>query len=189
MSQPPGVPPARAVVTAAVPDEPIFEGHARHSVMLGKYITWSLVTIGLAVGGWALTRVPQLAGLPLYALGALGVPGIAWTYLSHATKRYKITTRRVEFERGVLAKDVDSLELWRVLDVRFKQSVADRLLGNAKIILLGTDQTHAQLVLHGLPEPRKLFERLRDAVEVARRASRPMELVGQEGAPADFVGG
>lgn len=200
MNQPPAQPPARGGhPSGAAPEQIIFEGSARHSVVLGNYLVWGLVTIGLGAGGWALGQLPQVAAateLPLYLLAAAGIPGIGWTYLVHSTKRYKITTRRVEFERGVVAKDVDSFELWRVLDVRFKQSIMDRILGNAKIILIGTDQTHAELELHGLPEPRKLFERIRDAVEVARRTSRPMELVGQEGGagfgagggPADFVG-
>ncbi|MCP5068179.1 MAG: PH domain-containing protein [bacterium] len=140
---------------------------------------WVLVWLGLTFGGaYAMQWTP---GYPLWAIGFLALPGVAWTYLRHVTTRFKISRRRVEFERGVVGKDVDSLELWRVLDVMYKQSVWDRVLGNAKIILIGTDQTHPELVLHGLPNPRALFEHLREAVQVARHTSRPMELVGQEG--------
>src|SRR5690606_28546121 len=115
-------------------------------------------------------------------LGLVGLPGLCWTFLRHITTRFKITLRRVELEHGVLSKDVDSLELWRVLDVRYKQSLLDRILGNAKVILIGTDKTHPELVLYGLPRHRQLFEQIREAVQAARHTSRPMELVGQEGA-------
>ena len=102
--------------------------------------------------------------------------------MRHITTRYKITLRRVEFERGVISKEVDSLELWRVLDVRFSAGLLDRIVGNATVTLIGTDQTDPALELYGLPNARKLFEDLREAVQAARHTSRPMELVGQEGA-------
>jgi uncharacterized membrane protein YdbT with pleckstrin-like domain len=112
----------------------------------------------------------------------LGLPGMLWTFLKHVTTRYKLTTQRVEFERGVLSKSVDSLELWRVLDVRYKQTLLDRILGNATITLIGTDQTDPEMAMHGLANHRQIFEKLRDAVAAARRSGRPMELVGgQEG--------
>ena len=52
---------------------------------------------------------------------------------------------------------------------------------STKISLIGTDQTDPELDLHGMPNPRKLFEQLRDAVQEARRAGRPMEMVAGEG--------
>jgi hypothetical protein len=67
-----------------------------------------------------------------------------------------------------------------VLDVKFAQSLLDRILGNAKVILTSTDQSHPELVLYGLPNARQLFERVREAVAVARHGNRPMEIAGHE---------
>jgi hypothetical protein len=54
--------------------------------------------------------------------------------------------------------------------------------------LIGTDQTDKELRLHGLPDHRVLFEKLRDAVQLARHTSRPMEVVpGHEGQLAEFL--
>jgi uncharacterized membrane protein YdbT with pleckstrin-like domain len=165
-------------------EEILYQGLARHTASLGGYLKWSLVTIAGGAGAWGLGQITFFAelGLPLWVLGFIGLPGMLWTLLRHVTTKYKISMRRVEFERGVLAKDVDSLELWRVLDVRFKQGIIDRVLGNASIVLIGTDQSDPELVLFGLPNARKLFEQLREAVQHARHTSRPMELVGQDGA-------
>ena len=121
----------------------------------------------------------------------VGVPGLLWTYLTHITSKFKITRRRVETEKGIIAKKVDSLELWRVLDVQYEQSLLDRIFGIAKIKLMGTDQSDPVLELHGMPEHRQLFETLRDAVQDARHTNRPMELVpGQHehGMPQDMMG-
>ncbi len=56
------------------------------------------------------------------------------------------------------------------------RSCTIRFFDNAKITLIGTDQTDPSLVLYGLPGHRALFEKLRDAVQFARASNRPMEL-------------
>jgi hypothetical protein len=164
------------------PQETLYEGVCRHTASFGGYAKWAFVSIAGGAVAYGLAHIELFSTWPLWVLGLVGLPGIAWTVLQHLTTRYKVTTQRVEFERGVLSKTVDSLELWRVLDVRYKQTVFDRILGNATIILIGTDQTDPEMRMHGLPNHRQLFEKLRDAVQVARRSGRPMELVGgQEG--------
>ena len=163
-------------------DEILYEGIARHTASIGGYLKWFLASVAGGVGAYFLGKIDFFSTWPLWVLGFVGFPGLLWTFLRHITTRYKIDYRRVEFERGVIAKDVDSLELWRVLDVRFSAGLIDRIFGNATITLIGTDQTDPEMELYGLPNARKLFERLRDAVQAARHTSRPMELVGQDGA-------
>lgn len=159
--------------------EVLFEGIAKHSASIGGYLKW--VFVSLVFGAIAIAINQFKPGLlPGWALGLfwlVGLPGLLWTYLSHVSSKYKITPRRVETEHGVLAKKVDSLELWRVLDVEYTQSVVDRIFSNGKIKLISTDQTSPELVLHGLPKHRELFEHLREAVQAARHTNRPMELV------------
>lgn len=156
----------------------LYTGIARHSARLGDYVKWSMLSV---VGGAAAIglNIADL-GIPGWALGLfwlIGLPGVLWTYLTQITSKYKVSLRRVETEHGVLSKRVDSLELWRVLDVEYTQSLIDRMFGNAKIKLISTDQTNPELILHGLPEHRALFEQLREAVQAARHTNRPMELV------------
>jgi hypothetical protein len=158
-------------------EEVFFQGIARHTASLGGYVFWTFICF---VGGLVtalLLQVQAIAnlGLPLWVLAFAGVPGLIWVWLVHITSRFKVSGRRVETEKGVITKRIDSLELWRVLDVQYEQSILDRITGDAKIKLLGTDQTHPVLTLHGMPDHRRLFERLRDAVQTARHTSRPME--------------
>lgn len=171
-------------------EEILYEGIARHTAAIGSYLKWTLVCIAGGAGAYGLYQVPFFAELPVpwWVLSLVGLPGIFYVFLRHISTRYKVTLRRVEYERGIIGKDVDSLELWRVLDVRFNQSLFDRIFGIAKITLIGTDQTDPELVLHGLPDGRKLFEQLREAVQAARHTSRPMELVGQDGGFMENVG-
>ncbi len=175
-------PPAAPGANPLPPDTVLYAGPARHTVKIGAYLGWLVVTLGLFAAGAAAMRLSALKGLPLWLASVVGLLGLGWTYLRHVTTRYKVSTRRVEIERGVLARELRSLELWRVLDVSYRQSVLDRIFGDGRITLVSTDQSDPQLVLHGLPNARALFETLRDAIQAARRSSRPMELVGQDGA-------
>jgi len=160
------------------PGEVLFEGVCNHTVALGGYLKWFLVCVLGGAVAYGLAFVPQVASYPLWVLGFVGVPGMLWEFLKHKTTRYRVTDRRVEFERGVFAKQVDSVELWRVLDVRYGQSLFDRVLGNGKITLTGIDRSHPDFVLYGLPHHRRLFEQLRDAVQASRQVGRPLEFIG-----------
>ncbi len=170
-------------------DELYFSGIAKHSISLKSYMFWILACIVGGLLGWLLMKIEALADLPLWLLSLGGLPMLLVTYLRHITTKYKITGRRIEVEKGILSKRVDSLELWRVLDVRYEQSLLDRIFGNGRITLYGTDQTDSMLTLHGLPKHRELFESLRDAVQTARMTSRPMELVSGSDAIEMMTGG
>lgn len=181
-AQPPVAQPPRGSTAPAGSSEVMFAGPAKHSASLGGYVKWGLAS---ALGGALAIAINSFEwGVPGWMLGLLwlvGLPGLGWTYVTHVSTKYKVTGRRIETEHGVISKSVDSLELWRVLDVKYNQSLLDRILGNGKITLISTDQSDPNLELHGLPNHRELFEKLRDAVQDARQTSRPMELVGQEG--------
>lgn len=161
----------------------LFAGTARHSSQLTTYLKWVLVSLLGGVAAYFLKDLEFIKdnGIPVWVLVLIGIPGMVWTYLKVVTTKYTIDRRRVELEEGVVTRRVDSLELWRVLDVQYEQSLLDRLTGNAKIRLMGTDQSHPTLELHGMPAHRQLFNDLREAVQTARHSNRPMELVGGGG--------
>lgn len=181
----PGAPvaPARAHAPAGSVAQPgseelIFHGPAKHQAYAWDYVKWVLVSVAAGVFATLLGYIDLFASWPLWLLSFIGLPGMLWTFLRHSTTRYKITLRRIELESGVLSKSLDSLELWRVLDVKYSQNLWDRILGVARVTVMSTDQSTPELSLYGLPNARELFERLRDAVQVARHSNRPMELVG-----------
>ncbi len=187
--QPRAQPPAGSVAQRQG-SELYFEGRAKHTAKFGTYLLWCFVCILGGALAYGLNQIEVIRELewPLWVLSLLGTPMLLVTYLRHITTTYKVGPRRIETEKGILIKNVDSLELWRVLDVRYEQSLLDRIFGIAKIQLIGTDQTDSTLEMHGLPNHRELFERLRDAVQAARQTGRPMELVdGGEG--MEMLGG
>lgn len=82
----------------------------------------------------------------------------------------RISTTNIETEYGILSKKIDVLELWRCRDIRYKQSLSDRILGIAHIEIYTADVTTPQLEVVGLPASRQLFEKIRDSIEIQRQA-------------------
>jgi len=110
------------------------------------------------------------------------LPGWAWVvaiilalvcllipYLMIKAVRYRITNYRIDFERGLLSKNIDTLELWHVEDINFHQSVIDRIVNTGDITVLSHDDTTPKLELNGIPNPRPLFESLKQRIIAVNR--------------------
>lgn len=176
----PVVPPAPAVPAAAgqasphrAPDdaeEVYYEGSPLVRGAIGKGVLWllaGLVLIGLVVTGLVLKwHVPWWAYLAAVVLAVLlfFVPVI-----QNKTISYRVTNYRIDYERGMFSKDIDTLELWHVEDLRFHQSLMDRLLGVGDVTVISHDETMPMLVLRSLPQPRQLYEQLKQRVIAVKR--------------------
>ena len=108
---------------------------------------------------WWLTAILILAGLL-----ALIIP-----ILAARTIRYRISNFRIDYERGLLGKTIDTMELWHVDDIKFHQSFVERLLGVGTITIMSDDQTTPSLPLRGLPNPRAIFDALKSRVIAIKR--------------------
>lgn len=86
------------------------------------------------------------------------------------TIRYRISNYRIDFERGLLGKTIDTTELWHVDDIQFHQSIVERLLGVGTITIFASDQTTPSLPLRGLPKPREIFDALKARVIAIKRS-------------------
>lgn len=98
-----------------------------------------------------------------------GVIAIAYPVLLTRLRRYKITSYRIDYERGLLSKSIDTLELWRVDDIQFQQSLFARILGVGTLTIVSNDASTPQLVLPGLPNSRQLFELLKQRIDTVKR--------------------
>ena len=113
----------------------------------------------------AFTRV-LVVSIPL-ALCAIAFLAI---HIYRKSKVYRVTTTNIETEVGLLSKKIDVLELWRCRDVRYRQSLLDRILGIAHVDIFTADVTTPNLCIFGLPASRQLFEKIRDSIEIQRQA-------------------
>ena len=147
---------------------------------------WSVVAaVALVVGGLCGAPILHLSFGVVWSWAliagavALGLGGCWLLYLwaARATLKFLITTRTIDVESGLLSKNIGTLQLWRVRDIEFHQTMTDRLLGVSRVRVFAHDVTTPQLLLWGLPGSRTIFEQLRDALEIARRSRNVIGLV------------
>src|SRR5947208_335615 len=147
-------------------EEVYFEGSPSVWSSGSKLLLCMVISIVIAAGSitaavygytWALI------GFPI-AIGVLFIP----RWFVHST-RYRITNYRIDHERGLLSKNIDTLELWHVEDIHFHQSLIDRLVNTGDITVLSHDDTTPRLELNGVPNPRPLFESLKQRIIAVKR--------------------
>lgn len=98
---------------------------------------------------------------------------------SHAI-RWVLTTERLQEVRGILNRSTEEVELTRVRDVSYEQSLAQRALGIGTIMVVGTDVTTPMLTLHDVEEPEAVKELIRQAVREQRRRYHVRQVEGDE---------
>jgi len=126
-----------------------------------------LLLIIIPIAAWVFKHTfPAILNAILVVAGLLMFLGPA---LRTKTIRYRITNYRIDYERGLLARNIDTLELWHVEDLHFHQSLLGRLLNVGSIIVTSRDETLPKLELHGLPNPRPLYETLKQRVIAVKR--------------------
>jgi len=75
-----------------------------------------------------------------------------YKYLSFILVRYLITEETITVRRGIFSRQFDYLQLFRIRDYRFRQSLFMRLLGVVELTLYTTDLTTDLLILKALPK-------------------------------------
>lgn len=105
------------------------------------------------------------------ALAEDGEEQILWEgrpFLS-LTLNYVITNERVRIIHGLIGKDYEDIELVRVQDVDFKQSMTERAMNLGDIFIASHDPSDPEATLKNVTDPKKVHEILRRAVIKARK--------------------
>lgn len=87
------------------------------------------------------------------------------------TTKYRVTNQRIVKNYGILSKQTDNLELYRVRDIQVRQPLFLRLFSKANVSLESSDMTHPTMVLNAVPNIPELTEGLRQTIEDVRRAT------------------
>lgn len=137
---------------------------------------WIWVLLGLVVfAGPIVFRVLSKQGENQFAwwwflvFAGIGVILILIPWIKTKTVSYKITNYRIDVERGIIGRRIDTMELWHVEDISLTQTVLERILGVGSVIVISHDETMPRLAMRGLPNPRPLFDTLKQRVISVKR--------------------
>ena len=101
---------------------------------------------------------------------------ILWKWLVIKNTRYELTTERLRTRHGVLNKETDELELYRVRDYKLEQPLFLRLFSLGNIVLQTSDSSHPVVTLRAIANGEELREQLRTHVEACRMKKRVREV-------------
>jgi uncharacterized membrane protein YdbT with pleckstrin-like domain len=99
-----------------------------------------------------------------------------WKWLVLRNTRYELTTERLRIRQGVLNKELDELELYRVRDYRLEQPFWLRLFSLGNITLRSSDTSHPVVVLRAIRNGESVREQIRTHVEDCRVKKRVLPL-------------
>jgi len=151
----------------------LYEGSPSWKAYLGHYMIAAFAAVlvvailnmingsGAPIGTKVLDTVIPIAIAVVYGAGLS---------LYRKSMKFRVTNTVIEYERGLLSKRIDVLQLWRIRDVVYKQNLVDRILGIAHVEVVAQDVKNPDLEIVGMPASRQLFEQLRDSIEIQRQA-------------------
>jgi uncharacterized membrane protein YdbT with pleckstrin-like domain len=104
----------------------------------------------------------------LLCLFVVGIPVLLMKRARLRITHYRVFPGQLEIESGIVGTQIQTLDLWRVAEVRFAQTFGQRLLGIGTVQLSDRDDPSAPgVVLRGVQNPRAAYELLRDQVASA----------------------
>lgn len=112
--------------------------------------------------------VPSLGALLLSVL-TVGLWLIPLWFKSRA-RHYRLTTKRVVVETGILNKRLEQVDLYRVSDYTVLRPLLQRIMGTGNLILRTLDPTSPEVPVANIKaDVVGLYERIRAATEAEKR--------------------
>ena len=134
----------------------------------------------LYVGAVLLTACP-LRELQLGAVGfaLLLTPLLLYRWLYLLRTRSTVTEKQLKSETGVFSRDVQYIELYRVVDYCEKQSFLHMLLGVKDVIIYSGDRTTPAHRIYGIPVGYEIIAPLKELVEYQKRLHHVYEITNR----------
>jgi len=137
-----------------VEEKVLWEGNASQVVNLPFYIFCFLCFVVI------LVIFPILFFLPIV------VAFIKWLEIKNI--RYEITNERIRITKGIVSKNINELELYRVKDSTFDQPFSLRIFSLGNIVLNTSDRSTPNITIRAIKNAQSLREEIRKNVEYLR---------------------
>jgi uncharacterized membrane protein YdbT with pleckstrin-like domain len=110
-----------------------------------------------------LTQIEGWLDAGALALALLAAMTLAWKAIALKSTGYEVTPDRIEWSRGVFERHVDNIDMFRVVDLKLRQSLFECLLGIGTVIAVTTDETDPEFEFVKVNHCRALYDALKEA--------------------------
>jgi membrane protein YdbS with pleckstrin-like domain len=144
--------------------EVLYEGPGSQIQNLGIYAVCVLISIL----GFAISATRGVIVVGFIVLGVCCLLA-AVGYMKVAYRRYRISTGRMEVQSGVITTKTENVLMIRVKDIRFRQTISDRLFGLGTIDVLSSDEIEPDLTFCAIPDAKRIYQALSAETESIAR--------------------
>ena len=148
-----------------IQDEAIFCRHCRKDL---NSSTPKEEVLYVGKASWKGFMAPLIWGVLLTWFFGIGLLILLWLWIKLKTGDYRITTRMIDQSSGVISKKHKTSDVWRIKDIQFNQGIWDRIYRTGKIKIISLDKSDPFLLLQGLPDAKKIYEKLKEAAHEQR---------------------
>ncbi len=110
-----------------------------------------------------LTQVEGWLDAGVLALALLAAMTLVWKVLALKSIHYEVTPDRIEWARGIFDRNVDNIDMFRVVDLKLRQSLLECLLGIGTVTALTSDETDPEFEFVKVNRCRALYDALKEA--------------------------
>jgi uncharacterized membrane protein YdbT with pleckstrin-like domain len=119
-----------------------------------KQVFWPFALVIAVIAAVVVTWVVTSGGIALIIAGAVGLVLLVWftliPYIKWRTTHYVVTNDRIITRVGIFSQHTENINIDRVSDVQFDQSLFQRILGCGKLQLSSAGE-HGPDVLNNIP--------------------------------------
>jgi len=155
-----------------MPEQTVWHGTSSQWKNSGRYFLTAISAAVIIVIFMVLRHIggPKLSDFSPYILQLLLVPIFMALsrYLQTKNKIYELTSERLKTTEGVFSKKTDTLELYRVKDLKTHQSFLYRLVGIENVEMNTTDVSSPSVLIDAIPCAAALDDKVRNHVEAIR---------------------
>lgn len=175
-----------AVSTDAFPSEEkdVFRVRPAWRAFVGRFLFAALFPAGALAFVLAASATSSLKLIVGLAGAGLGLVFFFVILVKRYSLLYRLSTQRLFVARGLIARRIEELELFRVRDIDVIQNFWERILGYGRMMVYSTDATTPKFEMVGLAHPIKL----KDIIRAQFRSARIRERVRPTEFISDFEG-
>jgi len=160
-------------------EKDIFKTRPAWRAFLGRFLFAALFPAAGLAFVLAASATPRLKLIVGLAGAGLGLIFFVVILVKRYSLMYRLSTQRLFVSRGLIARRIEELELFRVRDIDVVQNFWERILGYGRMMIYSTDATTPKFEIVGLAHPVKLKDVIRSQFRSARvrERVRPTEFI------------
>ncbi|USN99738.1 MAG: PH domain-containing protein [Phycisphaeraceae bacterium] len=105
----------------------------------------------------------------LFLISVVPLAFYGYRWLRVSSTKFTLTTERLKWQWGILGRQTEEVELYRVRDTGFVQPLIQRVVGLGTIEVTSTDERTPQIVLPAIKNAAQVREYFRETTERMRQ--------------------